>query len=243
MPNFDLTNKNIVVTGAARGNGLAMSRGLFEAGANVIGIDKVLNEDQEFILRQVDITNEAEVDIFFDIIIKEFGHIHGLINNAGVSIGSDQPYSNMDSYFSTIEVNLNAVFYLTSMLCEHMAQRGGGSIVNITSLGAHQGFPQNPSYQISKAGLQQLTRAFACDWGVKGIRLNNLCPGYIKTSMTQGSFDDPELHKQRLDRTMLNRWGKSEDLIGAAIFLLSEASSYITGSTIFVDGGWTAKGF
>ena len=243
MSIFDLTGKNIIVTGAARGNGLAICKGLFDHGACVVGVDRIRVTNRDFPSYELDITDKTAVQNFVGACEEEFGIIHGLVNNAGISIGSKNPYIEQEAYDKTLSVNLNAVFYLTSLLCRHMALHGKGSIINITSLGAHQGFPLNPSYQISKAGLEQLTKAFACDWGTKGIRLNNMCPGYIRTSMTEASFSDPVLSKQRRDRTMLDRWGESEDLVGAAIFLLSDASSYITGSTIFVDGGWTAKGF
>ncbi len=123
-----------------------------------------------------------------------------------------------------------------------MASKGSGSIVNITSLGSELAFPDNPSYQMSKAGLKQLSKSIARDWGAKGIRANNICPGYMKTSMTEKSFNSPELKAARSERMILPRWGEPEDLVGAAIFLLSKASSYITGSDIYVDGGWVAKG-
>jgi short-subunit dehydrogenase len=117
-----------------------------------------------------------------------------------------------------------------------------GSVINITSLGAQQAFPKNPAYQISKAGLRQLTKAFARDFSKYGIRFNNLCPGYIKSGMTIKSYKDPTAKKIRSERMLLNRWGKPSDLVGPAVFLLSEASDYITGTDIYVDGGWIAKG-
>ena len=123
-----------------------------------------------------------------------------------------------------------------------MSKTKGGSIVNITSLGAHLGFPRNPSYQMSKAGIRQLTKSLALDWGKKSVRVNNVCPGYIKSNMTLKSYKNAKAHKARLDRMMLNRWGTQEDIVGAVIFLISDASSYITGSDIFVDGGWTSRG-
>jgi len=122
-----------------------------------------------------------------------------------------------------------------------MASQKAGSIINITSLGAELAFPNNPAYQISKAGLRQFTKAIARDWGESGIRANNICPGYIKTTMTAKSFSNEELNKQRKNYTLLKRWGLSKDLLGPAIFLISEASSYITGTDIYVDGGWTAN--
>ena len=123
-----------------------------------------------------------------------------------------------------------------------MANQKTGSIINITSLGAELAFPNNPAYQISKAGLRQLTKAIARDWGEFGIRANNIYPGYIKTEMTSKSFADAELNQQRKNKTLMKRWGESTDLIGPVVFLTSEASSYITGTDIYVDGGWTANG-
>ncbi len=123
-----------------------------------------------------------------------------------------------------------------------MARSGCGSIVNITSLGAKLGFPNNPSYQMTKSALQQLTKAIAYDWSPKGIRINNICPGYIKTKMTEKSFNDEVLNKDRLDRMLIKRWGEPEDLVGPTVFLLSNASSYITGSDVVVDGGWLSGG-
>lgn len=241
---FSLLEKTILVTGASRGNGLAICKGLTDHGASVIGLDKAPNDDAGFPIFEVDLTNRDKTSALLKQLILEFGSIHGLVNNAGVSLASDDPYNDADVYEKTLSINLNAVFHLSSLFCAHTTKsRSGGSIINITSLGAEQGFPDNPSYQISKAGVKQMTKAFACDWGGKGIRVNNICPGYIKTSMTEGSFNDPILNQQRRGRTMLNRWGESSDLIGAAVFLLSDASSYITGSTIYVDGGWTSKGF
>ena len=116
------------------------------------------------------------------------------------------------------------------------------SIINITSISAHFGFSDNPAYAASKGGLSALTRALAKDWAKYGIRVNNICPGYIHTAMTEKSFNDQELYKERMDRVMIKRYGEPEDLVGAAVFLASDASSYITGSDIFVDGGWSASG-
>jgi NAD(P)-dependent dehydrogenase (short-subunit alcohol dehydrogenase family) len=117
-----------------------------------------------------------------------------------------------------------------------------GSIINVTSLGAFRGFPDNPAYVAAKGGLSQLTRAFAEDLGRHGIRVNNLVPGYINTALTAASHADPVRHEQRRRHTMLGRWGEAGDLVGAAIFLASDAASYVTGQDIVVDGGWLAKG-
>ena len=142
----------------------------------------------------------------------------------------------------TLSVNLIAAYNLSNQVCKIMSKRKKGSIINITSLAAERGFIGNPSYQVSKAGLKQLTKALACDWGQKNIRINNVCPGYIKTPMTMRSFKNSKLKKNRDTRMILKRWGSPKDLIGPCIFLASDSSSYITGSDIFVDGGWLAKG-
>ncbi len=243
MSIFDLSGKNIIVTGAARGNGLAIFSGLKKYGANVFGVDKLEPENKDLSVAQLDISEKIEVEKFIRDVEESHGHIYGLVNNAGVSYESVDPYTDQDIYHRTLEINLNAVFHITALVCKNMEAHGAGSIVNITSLGAHLGFPSNPSYQISKAGLLQLTKAFACDWGSKGIRLNNISPGYIRTTMTRASFENIALKKERQSRTMLGRWGEPEDLVGATIFLLSDASAYITGATIPVDGGWLSKGF
>lgn len=123
-----------------------------------------------------------------------------------------------------------------------MKQGGGGSIVNVTSLGAHLGFPVNRTYQASKAALAQLTRAMAIDFGGWGVRVNSICPGYVATAMTRASYDDAEANRARAARTILGRWAIPDDLVGPCQFLLSDASAYVTGIELPVDGGWLAKG-
>ena len=135
---------------------------------------------------------------------------------------------------------MRAPFFLISHLTSLMKK--GGSIINVTSLGSVLGFPDNPSYVSSKGGLKMLTKSLAVDLGKKGIRVNNLLPGYMKTAMTKKSFMNKDLKEERDKRIIINRWGNSTDLIGPCIFLASDSSSYITGSDILVDGGWIAKG-
>lgn len=240
--NFDVSGYVTIVSGANRGNGYAIAKGLEEAGANVVRIDISFDSSMDADDWEFDLSNTSEIPDLVNQIFSKHGRIDALVNNAGISLPSSDPYADIHVYDETLAVNLHGAFALCSAICPIMASHSAGAIVNVTSLGAELGFPDNPSYQVSKAGLRQLTKAIARDWGAKGIRANNLCPGYIRTAMTEKSHADSILHDERKNRTMLNRWGESADLAGPAIFLISEAAAYITGSDIYVDGGWTAKG-
>lgn len=242
MGNFSVNKKVFIVTGSSSGNGLAISNGLIDEGATVIAIDKESVHGSKFSnFFQLDITDKKELDKTIKTIFEKFGIIDGLVNNAGISISSNNPYHET-TISKTLSVNINAPLYLSWKVAEKMKESKGGSIVNICSLGAHLAFPGNPSYQISKAALLQLTKTMALDYGSYGIRVNSISPGYIKTKMTEKSFIDEKAYQERLNRMILNRWGEPKDLLGPCQFLLSSASSYITGTDIAVDGGWMAKG-
>ena len=238
---FNIKGKTIVITGSNRGNGLAVAEGILDAGANVIRVDQMFNTEIGAHDIICNLSSRKELDVLISDIKKKYRYIDGLVNNAGVSLSSKNPYDDIDLYDKTLAVNLRAPFVLTSGLIPLMSTNGG-SIVNVTSLGSLLGFPGNPAYQISKAGLAQFTRAIARDWAKSKIRANNICPGYIKTEMTKKSFDDPILNKERVNRMMIDRWGEPSDLIGVIVFLLSNASSYVTGIDIPVDGGWLSNG-
>mgnify|MGYP001414047286 FL=1 len=238
---FNVSDRVVIVTGSNRGNGLAIAEGLSEAGSKVIRIDLSFDSEVKSDDIVLDLSNLKEIDNTVIEIAKKYGRIDALVNNAGISIASQDPYFNNSSYEKTLSINLHAAFVMSSSVCNIMASQNSGSIVNISSLGAELAFPNNPSYQISKAGLRQLTKAIAKDWGEVGIRANNICPGYIRTEMTAESYADEKLNKQRKDQMIIKRWGEPEDLIPPTIFLISDASSYITGTDIYVDGGWKAN--
>jgi len=250
QPNiFSVENKVVIVTGAARGNGQAIAEGFLEHGAIVYFFDLV--KDVKSIVELTrnprahcivgDLRNKTDINRLVSTVVKENDHIDVLINNAGVTFSSDDCY-NENVWDMTFEVNLKGAFLLSSKVCEVMKEQQSGSIVNITSLGAELGFPGNPSYVASKGGLKQLGKAMAVDLSEYNIRVNNVCPGYFKTDMTQESYNDPHLREARNKRIMLGRWGNPRDLVGPCIFLASEAAAYITGIDLFVDGGWIAKG-
>ena len=240
---FNIKNFVTIVTGSGRGIGLKIAEGFYEYGAKVIRIDLNLKKHKLYKFDDyiIDLTKQKFVDRCVNEIKHKYGRIDVLINNAGVTINSTNFYDEK-ILKKTLSVNLIAAYNLSNKVCKIMSKRKKGSIINITSLAAERGFIGNPSYQVSKAGLKQLTKALACDWGQKNIRINNVCPGYIKTPMTMRSFKNSNLKKNRDMRMILKRWGEPKDLVGPCIFLASDSSSYITGSDIFVDGGWLAKG-
>lgn len=242
---FGLENKVALVTGASRGIGQALAQGLQEAGACVYGIarssvhDGVVGAVQ---YRSCDVMDSVSLGNLIEAIVREKGRIDILVNAAGITLPAQFSETPAEAFRRTLDCNLTAVFEACRLVVPHMERMGGGSIVNVTSIGALLGFPGNPGYVASKGGLAAMTRGLALDYGPKGIRVNNLVPGYIHTAMTAASYEDPEKNLARASRTMLGRWGETQDLIGAAIFLASNASSYVTGSDLCVDGGWTAKG-
>ncbi len=246
---FSVKDKVVIVTGAARGNGRAIAEGFLEYGAIVYFFD--ILEDVESIVELVktskahsvvgDLRNKTDIVRLVSTVVKEKGCIDVLVNNAGVSFPSNDCY-NEDVWNRTFEINLKGAFLLSSRVSEVMKGKNKGSIINITSLGAELGFPDNPSYVASKGGLKQLGKAMAVDFAQYNIRVNNVCPGYFKTDMTQKSYNDSHLKESRNNRIMLGRWGNPRDLVGPCIFLASEAATYITGIDLFVDGGWIAKG-
>ncbi len=241
---FSLKEQVVIVTGSNRGIGLAIASGLNQMGAGVIRIDVRFDNNHNTNTHDVifDLCEINKIKDLVETIYYKYGKIDALVNCAGVSLSSSDPYNDYDSYLKTININLNASFNMCSAVAPYMKKRGKGSIVNITSLGAERGFPDNPSYQISKAGIRQATKAMARDWGTHNIRVNNICPGYIRTTMTTKSYQNPQKNKERLNNMIIKRWGTPEDLIGPVAFLLSEASAYITGSDIYVDGGWICNG-
>ena len=223
---FSLDSKMIIVTGSSGDIGKVIYEALKNYGAKVYGISKRESVTTDFVSDIRDISK-------LKVAIRQFNKIDGLINCTGIT-GED--------WDTTLDINLNAMFKLMNEVLAVMKKNKRGSIINVTSINSMVAFPSNPQYVASKGGLKMLTKALALDYGKYSIRLNNLCPGYIKTKMTSGSYSDQVKRDKIADKTMLNRWGMPEDLIGACLFLMSDASEYVTGTDIVVDGGWLAKG-
>lgn len=238
---FSLSGRTAIVTGASRGIGLAIAEGLAAAGAHVVGLGRSSTPERvvkDVDYRVLDVTDHAAMAT----LCRQTGKLAILVNAAGITLAAGAPEQRLTTFQRTVAVNLEAVYAACLAAADVMVETGGGSIVNVTSIGSVLGFPDNPGYVAAKGGLRMMTRALAVDLGPRGIRVNNLAPGYIHTAMTAASHADPHRHEQRRRHTALGRWGEPADLVGAAIFLASDASAYVTGQDIFVDGGWTAKG-
>ena len=188
-----------------------------------------------------DLTNDKQFDNFC-IKILHIKKIDILVNNAGITRGNCIFDYNMEDWKSTLKINLEVPFKLSQFVGGMMMEQKNGSIINITSLNAEQGFSKNPAYAASKGALKQLTKALAMDLGQYNIRVNNIGPGYFITNMTSKSFSNENSMKERKNRTILGRWGQPEDLAGIVIYLASDSSSYVTGQDFYIDGGWLAKG-
>ncbi len=212
-------SKNIILVGAEGGIGNSIISALNEVDIFPLALDKKSG---------FDITKSEQLNYIYEKIER----VDGIVMAHGIT------RSNWDT---TIDVNLSSVYRFLNLM-HHRMTKYGGSIVNVTSLGAHMGFPDNPQYCASKGGLRSLTKSLACDWGKYNIRVNNVVPGYIKTGMTSKSYNNKLLKAERDKRMILNRWGNPEDIANAVVFLLSNKSSYITGIDLVVDGGWMAKG-
>ena len=241
---FDITNKITIVTGSSRGIGYAIAKGFLESGALVHGMARTesdLSNEKNYTHHIIDLSNKKSIIKVINKIGNHRKKIDVLINCAGISLGLQSKKIYDESIKNILDINLLSPYYLSTSVIQFM-KKNGGSIINITSIGSNLGFPENPAYISSKAGLSGLTRSLSYDYAHLGIRVNNLVPGYFKTDMTKKSFDDPFKNKERANRTLLGRWGDAKELIGPAIFLASKASSFITGADIIVDGGWSIKG-
>ena len=235
---FSLEGRVAVVTGGSRGIGAAIAAGLAGAGARVTAVARSEKADLPVGVqyRRCDITVAGE----FEKLVAREQRLDILVNAAGISLPPQGPEA--ERFDRTLDANLRATFRACAAAMPLMQRSGGGSIINVTSVNSVLGFPGNPGYVAAKGGLSMLTKALAIDYGKANIRVNALAPGYIRTAMTAGSYADPAQRAARIARMVIERYGEPEDLVGAAIFLASPASAYVTGIDLFVDGGWTAKG-
>jgi NAD(P)-dependent dehydrogenase (short-subunit alcohol dehydrogenase family) len=246
---FSLKGKVAVVTGAKRGIGRAICKAFEAAGATVLGVDKLEIVGETFDTLQCNIADPKSISKIVQFCDHNYGTVDILVNNAGVGFAHNFLDYPLEDWETTCMVNLRAPFLLMQGLSPLMIENGKGSIINITSLNAEMAFPNNPAYPAAKGGLKMMSKSFAYELGKHNIRVNNIGPGYFKTEFHKQdgrveklNWEDSVILRERSEKTLLGRWGEPQDVVGLAIFLGSDSSSYITGQDIYVDGGWLTKG-
>jgi len=251
LDKFKLNGKTALVTGSNKGIGQSYAIALAQAGADVIGVsyesdfdstNSIISElGRKFKSYCADFSDRDSIYKFISEVKAEYNKVDILVNNAGTIMRkpiSEHP----DEYWDkVIEVNLSSQFILTREFGKEMAERGYGKIVFIASLLSFQGGITVPGYAASKGGVKQLTMSFANEWASRGVTVNAIAPGYIATDNTKALREDETRNKAILDRIPQDRWGTPEDLMGTVVFLSSDASNYLNGSVVTVDGGWMGR--
>lgn len=238
---FSLEGRVAVVTGASRGIGAAIAAALAAAGARTVALSRSGGAPEGVEGVVCDVGDDAALASAFAAIGAMEGCLDVLVNAAGISLPRADE-GELERFRRTLAIDLVAPYCAILAALPLLERSGHASVINVTSINSVRGFPGNPGYVASKAGLAGLTRALAIDLAPRGVRVNALAPGYVATAMTEKSHADPALHAERSRHTALGRWGRPEDMAGAALFLASDASAYVTGQEIFVDGGWTIRG-
>jgi 2-deoxy-D-gluconate 3-dehydrogenase len=246
---FRLDGKVALVTGAASGLGAAIATALAQAGAEVAvhGNRRAADETAAAIGEkaaafQADLSHTAGPESLFGRVKERFGRVDILINNAGTIHRNAAEDTLLADWQQVLQVNLTSVFQLSQFVARDIIERSaGGKIVNIASLLSFQGGIRVPAYAASKGGVAQLTKALANEWAPKGIQVNAIAPGYMATTNTEALQADETRNRQILERIPAGRWGQPQDLAGAALFLASHASDYVTGTVLTVDGGWMGR--
>lgn len=250
---FDLTGKTALVTGGNKGIGKGMAIGLAEAGADIIVVSgsialegsdvekEVTALGRKFKAYQANLGDREKLYAFIEKLLAENTNIDILVNNAG-TIMRKPAAEHPDEWWDTVlSLNLDAPFILAREIGKHMLQRGSGKIIFTCSLLSFQGGINVPGYAASKGALSSLVKALANEWAGKGINVNGIAPGYIATDNTEALRNDPVRSKSILDRIPAARWGEAKDFKGPAVFLASEAGSYVQGTILTVDGGWMGR--
>lgn len=249
---FRLDGKTALVTGCSRGIGAAIAVGLAKAGANIIGVSASLKAESDvakavsatgrtFTAYQADFSKRSDVTRFAADVTARHPQIDILINNAGTILRKPAAEHPDDYWDKVIEINLSSQFVLSREVGRKMVERGSGKIIFTASLLSFQGGITVPGYAASKGGIASLVKALANEWASKGVNVNAIAPGYIATDNTEALRNDPVRSQQILARIPAARWGESDDFVGPAIFLASDAASYVHGTILTVDGGWMGR--
>jgi gluconate 5-dehydrogenase len=248
---FDLSGKTAIVTGGASGIGQAVALGLAVSGANVVIADLNKASAEAMVPRIVglgrraysismDVTQPKQVADLLEESRTQFGDIDILINAAGINVRGDSVDISDDAINQVLQVNLMGVLHCCRIIGAHMVKRGSGSIVNISSIMGSLAAPRILAYVTSKGGVTQLTRALGVEWATSGVRVNAVGPGYCRTPLINQVMDNPAWLARVEQRTPMGRLAEPQEIVGPVLFLVSNAASYVTGTVLFVDGGYTA---
>jgi len=253
LEQFDLSGKTALVTGCKRGIGRAMAVALAEAGADIVGVSATLEtsgSDVEAEVKAVgrrftgytcDFSDRTALNSFIQTVKADTQKIDILVNNAGTIKRAPAAEHEDELWDEVLEVNLSAQFVLSREIGRRMIEQGGGKIIFTASLLTFQGGVTVPGYSASKGGIGQLTMALANEWAGKGVNVNAIAPGYISTDNTEALRNDKERHDAILQRIPAGRWGETSDFAGPIVFLASDASNYLHGTIVTVDGGWMGR--
>jgi len=249
---FDLKGKRALVSGSSQGIGFALARGLAQHGACLVlnGRDEAKLrsaarrlQDEGFSVETAafDVTDANSVAEAVERIETEIGAVDILINNAGIQIRGALEDFEPQQWEQLLSTNISGVFYLAQAVARYMIARGAGKIINIASAQSELARPNIAPYTATKGAIRNLTRGMATDWAKYGLQINALAPGYFKTPLNQALVEDENFSQWLEKRTPAGRWGEVEELVGAAVFLSSAASSFVNGHTLYVDGGITSS--
>ena len=250
---FDLSGRSVLVTGGSKGLGKAMAEGFASAGANLFLVSRNLSEAKgaaeeisaaygvEAHGHEADVTEQASVEAMVSEAMEACGRIDVLVNNAGINRRGPIEELSLEDFKEVQEINVTGVWLCSRAVLPHMKERGNGRIVNLSSALGLVGTPNRTPYATSKGAVTQMTRALSLEIAGSGVTVNAICPGPFLTPMNESIANTEEGMKFIVGATALNRWGELREIQGAAIFLASDASSYVTGAMLSVDGGWTAS--
>ncbi len=252
FPTMTLHGRVALITGSTKGIGYGLAHGLARAGANVViasrnqqDCARVANEirttGRQATAFAADVTKSEQVKRLVEHAVQEYGRIDILVNNAGTAVTARAEDITEVDFDRVTGVNMRAVFFVAQVVGKQMIRQGGGVIINVASILGLVGEKQVLPYCVSKGGVIQMTKALALEWAKYNIRVNALCPGYIITPMNEADLKIDRIYNHIVSKIPMRRLGQIEDLVGAVVFMASDAAGYMTGQSLVIDGGWTAQ--